>query len=197
MKPAFLGLMVGLFAAGTASAQTGAPTFTGPHVGGSIGLNKATDKNVLPGPGDTGARKKSVILGARAGYDLPISEQAIVGAEIGIGTGGRDLVTRNGGTTYRTDPGFTLDATARLGFKPYEQLLLFGKAGWAMQRVTVGRTTGNTTVSTRSTEHGLLWGVGAEYALTPKVALRADVDRVAFTDRYSRSRLMTGVSLRF
>lgn len=188
---------LGMVMAGTASAQTAAPAFTGPHVDGQIGLNRAKDKNVLSAPGDTGSRKQSPILRGAAGYDLPISENAIIGAEVSVATGGRDLVTKNGAVTYRTDPGFTLDATTRIGFKPHEQLLLFGKAGWAMQRVTVGKTIDKTTVSTKGTEHGMLWGIGAEYALTPKVALRTELDRVKFNERYSRSRIMSGVSLRF
>ncbi|WP_447725707.1 outer membrane protein [Sphingomonas koreensis] len=201
MKRAFLGITIGLLAAGTASAQTDAPTFTGPRVGVSVGMNTGKDKNVLPGPGETGSRKKGVIVRGTVGYDVPISENAIIGAEVGIATGGRDIVTRNGTLSYRTDPGLTLDASGRVGFKPTEQLLLFGKAGWAMQRVTTARTSGSgavsTTVSTKGTEHGFLWGAGAEYALTPNMALRADFDRVRFNDHYSRTRVMGGVNFRF
>jgi len=201
MKRAFLGISIGLLAAGTASAQTESPTFTGPRVGASIGLNKGADKNVLPGPGETGSRKKGVIVRGTVGYDVPLSEKLIVGAEIGAATGGRDIVTKNGTSGYRTDPGFTLDASGRLGVKPSEQLLLFGKAGWAMQRVTTDRTSrsgaATATVTTKGTEHGFLWGAGAEYALTPRTSLRADFDRVKFNEHYSRSRILGGVSFRF
>lgn len=197
MKRAFLGIVIGLFTAGAASAQMNAPSFTGPRVGASIGINKGKDKDVLPSPGETGARKKSVVVRGTGGYDLPIGKNAILGAEVGIATCGRDIVTRGGASTYRTDPGLTLDAIARVGFKPSEQLLLFGKGGWAMQRVTTSQTTGNTTVSVKGTERGFLWGAGAEYALTPNMALRAEFDHVKFNDHYSRSRVLGGVNLHF
>lgn len=196
MKRALLAVPVGLLATGTASAQDATAPFTGPRVGASIGLNTGIDKNVLPAP-ETKSKKKGVVIRGTAGYDIPIGERAIVGAEVSIATGGRDITTKRNNLTYKTDPNFTLDAVGRIGFVPTEGLLLFGKAGWAMQKVTTARTTGNTTVSMKGTEHGVLWGAGAEIAMGPRTAFRVEYDRVKFNEHYSRNRVLGGISLRF
>ncbi|WP_447725705.1 MlaA family lipoprotein [Sphingomonas koreensis] len=175
----------------------GAPTFTGPRVGASIGFNRSAGRHILPGPDEAGGHKIGVILRGSVGYDLPVGAKVIAGAEVGAATGGRDIVTQRGNLHYRIDPGFTLDASARLGVKPSAQLLLFGKAGWAMQRVTTVRTIDDITIATKGTRHGFLWGVGAEYALAPGMALRAEFDHVKFNDRYSRIRLLSGIGFRF
>jgi len=174
-----------------------APSFTGPRVGVSLGLGRGTDRDVLAGPGETGSHKAGVIVRGMIGYDLPIGENLVVGIELGAATGGRDVVTRRGSLDYRTDPGFTLDASARFGIRPAEQLLLFAKAGWAMQRMTTTEASGDTFVVATDAGHGFLWGGGTEYALTPHASLRAEFDRVKFNDHHSRIRLLSGVSFRF
>jgi outer membrane immunogenic protein len=63
--------------------------------------------------------------------------------------------------------------------KPTNNLLIFGKAGWARQNVrTRLKQDGAPTISSRGTEHGFLWGGGAAYALSKNVSLRADFDHM-------------------
>lgn len=186
-------------AAGTitpAMAQSDGPTFTGPRVGISTGWNRGTVKEDTKQERVLGKRS-GVAVSGNIGYDAPIGNAAIIGAEIGIGTGGRDVRFTNGASRYNVDPGFTMDATARLGFKPTNNLLIFGKGGWAMQRVKTTEVIGTTTLRDKGTEHGFLWGAGAEVALSKSVALRADFDRVSFNDHYKRTRIMGGVNFRF
>ncbi|PZR51415.1 MAG: hypothetical protein DI537_56695, partial [Stutzerimonas stutzeri] len=52
-------------------------------------------------------------------------------------------------------------------------------------------------VRDRSSEHGVLFGGGVEYALTDHIGLRGEFDRVSFNDRYKRNRAMAGISYRF
>lgn len=133
-----------------------------------------------------------------AGYDVALGDSAIVGAEIGIGSGGRDIQTIRGNDLFTVDPRLTVDAAARFGVKPSDGLLVYGKAGWAMQRVTASfAQTGGATVTGRDTEHGFLWGGGAQVALSRNVSLKAEYDRVKFNDYYKRSRLMGGLSFNF
>jgi len=197
MKKILLAVLTASTAAVSAHAQTTEPSFTGPRVGVSVGSNRGADKNVLPTPGPTGSKRSSVAIRGVAGYDVPLGNSATIGGELGIGNGGRDIVTGSGGRQFRTNPGLTFDASARLGVKPTSGVLLFGKAGWAMQRVTTTLTSGTTQQIDKGTEHGFLWGAGAEVAITPTVALRADFDRVSFNEHYKRSRLLAGVTMRF
>lgn len=176
---------------------TETPTFTGLRIGGSIGLNMANDRHALPNPGDAGARRKGMIVRGTVGYDLPLGKNVIVGAEIGISTGGPALRVHDDVSSYQSDPGFSLDASARLGRKLSPELLVFGKMGWAMQRVTTVWSGGQHTRTDRSTENGLFWGAGAEYALLPRTALRVEFDRVKFDRDYSRNRILGGISIRF
>ena len=198
MKRTVLALSLAASAISPAMAQTAddnTPTFTGPHVGVSVGWNRGTDKKVLPGVEH--ANRSGVAVRGNVGYDLPIGNSAIIGGEFGIGSGGRDITTTQGSSRYVTHPGLTLDATARVGVKPVDKLLLFAKGGWGFQRVqTRLATLGGTSVEKHG-EHGFLWGAGAEYAVSKNVALRADFDRVSFNDHYKRTRLMAGINFRF
>lgn len=197
MKRIVLALALGATTMGTAHAQDAAPSFTGPRVGISAGWNQGTDKQVLPGPGETGSKKSGIAVRGVVGYDAPIGNFVTLGGELGVGIGGRDIVTRNATQQYRTDPGITFDASARLGVKPTNNVLLFGRAGWAMQRVKTTLTNGAVSVTDKDTEHGFLFGGGAELAVTQNVALRVDYDRTNFSDHYKRNRVMGGVSVRF
>lgn len=49
---------------------------------------------------------------------MPIGEQVGIGGEVGVATGGKDSITRRVTSSFRTDPGIALDATARVGFRP-------------------------------------------------------------------------------
>ena len=116
-------------APGSAFAQSAAPTFTGPHVAIMGGWNQNQDKKVLTGTGNDSEKKGGVVVRGAIGYDHAIGDLGIIGAELGIATGGRAVTTNSGGSTYRTDPNISFDATARAGVKPIDNLLLFGKAG--------------------------------------------------------------------
>lgn len=200
MKKAALAFALFAATATPALAQTAgsAPTFSGGHVDVTAGWNRGTTKDVLPGPGDRHSHKSGVAVRGSAGYDVPLGNSAIVGAEVGIGTGGRDIDTVRGTSRFTVDPGLTLDAAARVGVKPSSGLLLYGKAGWAMQRVraTLAQPVG-TAITGRDTEHGFLWGGGAQFALSQNVSLKAEYDRVRFNDYYARSRVMGGLSFNF
>ncbi|MFK4875166.1 outer membrane protein [Novosphingobium sp. ZW T3_23] len=187
--------LTGAFLPAIAQAQTDAPSFSGPHVTIMAGWNQGQVKDGAAGLPDR--KKSSVNVRGAAGYDVPIGNMAIIGAELGIGTGGRDVVSRSGTSTYTSNPGITLDATARVGIKPTSGLLLFGKGGWAFQRVRTTLDTNTADLSRKNGEHGFLWGGGAEVALTRNVALRADFDRVSFNDHYKRNRVLAGVNVRF
>lgn len=181
----------------TAFAETSAPTFSGPYVGIQGGWNQGHDKDVLSGPGRTGDKRSGFAVRGMLGYGHALGQHAIIGAEAGIATGGRDITTDNGVNRHVTDPGITLDAAARIGLKPTENIMLFGKAGWSFQRVKTEMITPAGTLRDKSSEHGILFGGGVELAVSSNVSLRAEFDRVSFDDHYKRNRALVGASLRF
>lgn len=200
MKNLVLALALCTATAAPALAQAADPasTFTGAHVDVSAGWNRGSARDVLPGATNARARKSGVALRIGGGYDLALGNSVIIGAEAGIGTGGRDIRIVRGGARYVVNPGVTVDAAARAGVKPVQDVLLYGKAGWAMQSVRTSLTAATgTTTARRSTEHGFLWGLGAQVALTEKLSLKAEYDRVKFNQSYTRSRMMGGLSLNF
>ena len=83
MKKAALAFALFAATATPALAQTAgsAPTFSGGHVDVTAGWNRGTTKDVLPGPGDRHSHKSGVAVRGSAGYDVPLGNSAIVGAE--------------------------------------------------------------------------------------------------------------------
>lgn len=179
-----------------AQTANSAPTFSGPHADITVGWNRGTAKDVLPGTGEQ--RKSGVAVRGSAGYDIAIGDGGIIGAEVGLSSGGRNIEAVRGGSRMTIDPRFSIDAAARVGVKPIQDLLLYGKAGWAMQRINANLSqTSGAGMTERTTEHGFLWGGGAQVALSPNLSLKAEYNRVKFNDDYSRSRIMGGVSYNF
>lgn len=136
---------------------------------------------------------------AHVGYDAVVGDIILVGAEIGVGSGGRtvDQASLAGGR-YRVNPGMTYDATARIGIAPGGNFALYGRAGyrWLRTEQTVsGQTSGNFT--SRETERGFTYGGGAEVAVSQNFAIRAEYNRTEFSQNLRQSRISLGVSFRF
>jgi outer membrane immunogenic protein len=181
----------------TAHAEAGASE-SGFHAGISLGWQRGMNREVPLGPTDTASSKRSsVTVRGYLGYDLPVGDAVVVGGEIGIANGGRDIETRLGNNRYTINPGASFDLVGRIGVKPTSGLLLFGKAGWGIQRVRTTQVIDNLPINSRRTEHGFLYGAGAQVRLSDSVSLRAEFDRVSFSDRYRRNRALAGIDLAF
>jgi len=181
----------------TAHAEAGASD-SGFHAGISLGWQRAQNRNVPLAPDVTASSKRSsVTVRGYLGYDLPVGDAVVVGGELGIASGGRDIETRVGNDRFTTNPGISFDLAGRIGVKPASGLMLFAKAGWAAQRVRTTRVIDDLTINGRRTEHGFLYGAGAQVRLTDGVSLRAEFDRVSFSDRYRRNRALAGIDFAF
>jgi hypothetical protein len=126
---------------------------------------------------------------AFAGYDKTIG---LVGVEAGIGNGGKDArhaVTRG---TYRLDPGWAWDASARFGLLPAANLLLYGRAGYgwtrANEQVAFGAA-GRTPFRRKTTEGGFMYGFGAEIAVAKSFAIRTEFDQTGKSFKAARLQL--------
>lgn len=171
-----------------------------PLAGAHIGVDVVRDSLEANQPTSTRDADRRGFGGRiNAGYDIVLGNIALIGAEIGVGTGGRtvDQASLSGGR-YRVDPGLTYDATARLGIAPGGGFALYGRAGYRWlktgQSVT-GQTLGN--FSRKVTEKGFTYGGGAEYAVSSAVSLRAEFNRTNFSRDLSQNKISLGAAFRF
>lgn len=199
MKAAYLSTAVALFALPAVGQAQDADR--NPLSGPKVGIEATRDSNQARQAGGTLDSNRNG-FGARvfAGYDAAIGNVAIIGAEIGIGKGGRttDQASLVAGGRYRVNPGFTYDATARIGFVPTTGLLVYGRGGYRWletKRTIVGQFIGNG--DTKVTEKGFTYGSGLEYAVTPQVALRAEFNRTNFDRNFKQNKVSVGASFRF
>jgi outer membrane immunogenic protein len=169
--------------------------------GAKVGVEVTRDANQIRQAGGTlDANRNGFGVRGFAGYDMAIGNVAIIGAEIGIGKGGRtsDQASLLAGGRYRVDPGITYDATARIGFIPVENLMVYGRGGYRWletKRVISGQATGNGT--TKVTEKGFTFGGGLEYAVTPNVGLRAEFNRTNYDRSFKQNKISVGANFRF
>ncbi|MFM9851405.1 MAG: outer membrane protein [Sphingomonadaceae bacterium] len=198
MKRIFAGMMaVTLLAPVAVQAQeTERNPLAGPHIGVDV-VRDALEANQPTSTRNASRRG----FGGRinAGYDAVIGDIALIGAEIGIGTGGRtvDQASLAGGR-YRVNPGITYDATARLGIAPGGGFALYGRAGYRWLRTeqsVTGQTLGN--FSRKVTEKGFTYGGGAEYAVSPNFSLRAEFNRTKFSRDLRQNKISLGAAIRF
>jgi outer membrane immunogenic protein len=134
-----------------------------------------------------------------AGYDVVIGDIALIGAEIGVGKGGRtvDQASLAGGR-YRVNPDLTYDATARIGIAPGGGFALYGRAGYRWLRTeqsVTGQTVGN--FNRKITEKGFTYGGGAEFAVSENFSIRAEVNRTKYSDNLRQNKISIGGAIRF
>ena len=173
--------------------------FAGPHIG--IEVNKDFNRaKQADAPATVNSAKRSG-YGVRGaiGYDAALANVAIVGVEAGIGTGGRTISQPSlASGTYRINPGLTYDLTARAGFTPTSNILIYGRGGYRWLRTKqdiVGQVAGNR--SFKLTEKGFTYGGGLEVAVTPNVSLRSEFDRTNYSKNFKQNKVAVGASIRF
>jgi len=177
-----------------------AEPFQGFHVGAGIGGSKVQSEDAIPGFARKADNDASgFAYRAFAGYDLRVSERIVIGAEAGISGGDKKIESRIDTARVKVDPGRGYDVTARLGFLATDNLMLYGRAGWARQDFEREiRFTNNATVIRSDKDvDGKLFGVGAEYAVSDNIAVRAEYDRTDFDGDRKRDRLLVSAAYRF
>ncbi|WP_172448579.1 outer membrane protein [Caulobacter mirabilis] len=201
MRNLFIGLVMaaGFCAPAAALAQDSAE-FAGFKVGVSA------DYRWLKGDADTPDlkdrlkdRESGFGFRGHVGYDIPIGERLVLGAEGGLSKGGESLSLGNKLGRRTLDPELSWDVSARLGMAVSSDFMIYGRAGYAWQRVK-DRTEINSpakTIEDTRTEGGLLYGAGVETRLNSNLLVRLEYDRAEFGDNLSSQKLQVGVSLGF
>lgn len=134
------------------------------------------------------------------GYDLPLGSAVVIGVEAGIGGGGRTVTQAGAGGQYSVDPRLTYDISGRIGFAPTDGLLLYARGGYRWlqsDRSRLANTVGAARVTTRQTDGGLTYGIGAEIGVAPSVSLRADLGRTRYDRNFRQDRVAVGALFGF
>jgi outer membrane immunogenic protein len=198
MKRIFAGLITALLVAPIAAQAQDADR--SPLAGAHVGIDVVRDSLEANQPTSSrDANRKGFGGRVNVGYDAVIGNIALIGAEIGIGTGGRtvDQASLAGGR-YKVDPNLTYDATARLGIAPGGGFALYGRAGYRWlktEQSVTGQTLGN--FSRKVTEKGFTYGGGAEYAVSPNFSLRAEFNHTKFSRDLRQNKISLGAAFRF
>lgn len=124
MKRVMLAVTCGMFASGTALAQTLSPALSGPHPASVVGLENATD---LPGA---------------AGYDAPTSAITEVGAERAMAISERGRIVNDGIVTYPIAAGMVPGTRAGFANASLDQPMLPGTAGHVLRYAGFGQIEG-------------------------------------------------------
>lgn len=169
----------------------------GPH----IGVDVVRDANEAGQPTSTSNASRSGFGGrVHVGYDAVIGDIILVGAEIGVGLGGKtiDQASLVQPGRYEIDPGLTYDATARLGFSPVNGLAVYGRGGYRWLRVKESVTDQIAdNFSRKETEKGFTYGGGIEWALSENFSLRGEFNRTKFNKNLRQNKVSLGASIRF
>lgn len=178
-------------------AQESENRLQGPH----IGIEVTRDANEASQPTSTrDADRKGFGGRVHLGYDAVFGNVILAGVEIGAGIGGKtiDQASLVNPGRFKIDPGFSYDATARVGVSPVDGLAIYGRGGYRWlktEQSVTGQTAGN--FSREETEKGFTYGGGIEYAATDAFSLRAEFNRTKYSDDLRQNKVSVGASLRF
>lgn len=188
-------------AGSSASGGQNTDPFTGPKVGIEAGYDSNNASKILPG---TTVRTKEAAGGPSVrgfvGYDVALDQAIVLGAEFGIGAGGRESAIPFATGSYSLSPRLTYDLTGRIGFVPTPGVLLYGRAGvrWLKTtRETISTVPAQAVAERNRTNAGLTYGVGAEFALAPKLTLRTEFNHARYNRDLNQNKISIGAAYHF
>jgi outer membrane immunogenic protein len=164
-----LGLCAALYAS-PAMAQDGDASTGGFYAGPVVGVDDLDT-------GRSDGESLGVVYGGVVGYDFA-SNGAVFGVEGEVTDNtshndGSDLLVA--GDSGRVSTGLDLYGGIRAGFHAGSRTLIYAKAGYTHLNVKASYTTAaGATTRVKDELGGFRFGVGAEFALTPTMALRAE-----------------------
>jgi outer membrane immunogenic protein len=174
--------------------------FAGPH----LTVEAVRDSNEAEQPGSLksakGKDRSGIAVRGAAGYDVALGGVGVIGVEAGIGTGGKTINQRSLAAVgrYRVNPGFTYDITARAGFAPTSNILIYGRGGYRWletEQSITGQVTGNRNF--KRTEKGVTYGAGLEFAVSENLSLRGEFNRTKYSKDLRQNKISLGASIRF
>ncbi len=179
-----------------ASAQDAGDTaFSGPFVGAQAGWGQRSIDNAA-----VDQSRDGIEYGGFAGFDHRIGTNIVLGAEAGIGGGGKTLSQTIAGVgTTELDPRWNWNVSGRAGFLASPDLLFYGRVGYGRERVRASFASATAAPSTSDSgwSDGAIYGGGVEYALSPRTSVRAEYRYSDFDGGYHPQAATVGVAFRF
>lgn len=173
-----------------------AEDFTGPRVEAVIGWDQL--RFDISDYGEAGRAKRSDLgYGVAAGYDMLLSPNLIGGLEAGLNFSDGDYAFGDSTTGGSLHAGRDLSLAARLGTKLSENALLYGKIGYSNFRTRSTQTIAGTSTSSLTNLDGVLLGVGAEVAISPRAYLKSEYRYTNYEKGVARNDILTGIGVRF
>jgi outer membrane immunogenic protein len=202
MKPVHM--LIGLFTIlpGAAFAQDAEKrAFDGVHVGVSIDRRTLDGDYKVPNF-DTKLDESKSGIGYRGhvGYDLRFGAAFVIGAEGGLGRGGRSLGMKGDVADYSLKPGWNYDVSGRVGVLPTSNIMLYGRGGYSwlsFDEKTDFRDVKRLDIESSGTKKGLLLGAGVEAAVTSGVRARAEYNQTNYGEGLKSSKVQLGLTLGF
>lgn len=166
---ALLGAAASLTVASPAVAETDASRFVGPRVGVVGGYDNFQDTD-------------GMVYGVQAGWDLKVLKNVTVGPEVTFS----DSTADTAGVNASRDVGINL----RAGYVLSDNLLAFGKVGYANTRVEAGGLSANF--------EGVRFGGGLEYAFAKNMSASVEYARTEYEANVGgRDQVLVGLNYRF
>jgi outer membrane immunogenic protein len=205
----------------TGGGQTPAQAFSGATVEATFGWDHLAQKSIkdIDSSAYTKGSGDGVTYGGAVGYDVPLTSNVTVGAEVGLyGSSAKWNNTENlvGGTfnTERVKPGRDLFVGARLGYALSPKTQIFGKAGYTNTHFAIEGTNGADTQYQGLNASGFRLGTGVEQKLTKMTYVKLEYDYSHYGSgqfnyygntpdgsnfdlRTSRSQVLASVGVRF
>ncbi len=175
MKPLLFAM-----ALGAAAAPASAAEFVGPRIELHAGWDRA---------GIDGETEDGVVYGGGIGYDVAVGDAATFGIEAGVDFATTDVAVGGGELQAKRD----IEASARLGFRLGEQMLLYAKAGYTNARVTAAAFG----FSLSDELDGVRVGVGGEYAYSDQGFAKVEYRYSNYESGFERSQLLFAIGARF
>ncbi len=167
-------------ASATIFALTASPAVAKPFEGLNVGVGAGYTRLSVDQPISGTAQRLDKAQNAAgyrlfAGYDFRPTGSTVVGAELGVSFGARDVTNTIGGVSYVAEAQSQTDLTIRAGYVFGDNLLVYGRAGIGRLADYSVRASGGLRLGTDET--GAVYGIGAEYAFGDHWGARAEVAR--------------------
>jgi outer membrane immunogenic protein len=149
-------------------------TFSGPRVEAIAGYDSSRSGSTVDND-TTRNTKQSInglVYGAAIGYDAPVGNNLVIGADAEISSSTAKWDNNNGvANTFnlgRVKAGRDIYVGGRIGYAVSPQTLVYLKGGYTNARFNLEGTDGTTNLSQRLDTDGYRVGAGVEYAISPK-----------------------------
>jgi outer membrane immunogenic protein len=174
-----------------------AEVFNGPY----IAVQTGWEQNKLEDPftAITSASKKNALnYGINAGYDAKLTENFVLGAEVGLGFTSDSDERSVGATLLRLKPQRSFDFSARAGILAAPSALFYVRTGYSNARFKLEETVNAVKAVTSGNSDGWMLGGGLEYGFTDKISGRLEYRRTDLEgEKNYRNQMLVGVAYHF